>query len=75
MRGKPSTHTIRRASLPGRARLGKSQSTDIASDWKRLKDGKGKEKGKREPRQTFQSQKEMDKDNEELFESTVLHDG
>lgn len=40
-----------------------------------FQDGKGKEKGKREPRQTFQSQKEMDKDsNEELSKSTALHD-
>lgn len=40
-----------------------------------FQDGKGKEKGKREPRQTFQSQKEMDKDSkEELSKSTTLHD-
>lgn len=40
-----------------------------------FQDGKGKEKGKREPRQTFQSQKEMDKDSkEDLSKSTTVHD-
>ena len=39
-----------------------------------IQDGKGKEKGKREPRQNFQSQKEMDKVIPNLFYKWTVFD-